>query len=81
MSLEEEITNLIAEKFSVNKEKVTAKTRFKELGADELSIIEFQMDLEDRYVLDISEEDALNLDIVEKTINYVKKYQNTKKVI
>ena len=63
--------HLVAE-LEVPAEKVTPETRFREdLDADSLDLYELVMELEDRYGIRVSEEDAADLVTVGDVVDFV----------
>ncbi len=63
--------HLVAE-LEVSPEKITPETRFKEdLDADSLDLYELVMELEDRYGIRVSEEEAAQIETVGNAVDFV----------
>lgn len=70
------IIELVAEQFTVDADELSEDTAFADLGAEELDITDLVYAVEDRFEMDISEEDANALqtiadlaDLVEAAMN------------
>jgi acyl carrier protein len=62
----------LAEELEVDPEKITETTRFKEdLDADSLDLYELVMELEDRYGIKVSEQDAARIETVGDAVGFV----------
>ena len=71
-NLKEKITSLIVEKLSVNEEQVTPEANFiEDLGADSLDLVQFVMELEDEFKIEIPDEESEKLVTVGDVINYI----------
>jgi|YelNatPaOPRAMG01_1025707.scaffolds.fasta_scaffold00039_122 acyl carrier protein len=76
-NLFEEVKNIIVEKLHVPPEKITEEAHFiNDLGADSLDITTLLMEVNDKYGIDIPEEEAQKLDTVGKLVNYLKEKLN-----
>ena len=61
----EKIQELLAQQLNIDKEKITENSEIiKDLGADSLDIVEMLMALEDKFGIEVSEEEAVNLKTV-----------------
>ncbi len=70
----EKLTAMLAERFDVEKEKITAETRIMEdLGADSLDIVDMLMTLEDDYNITIPEETAQKMKTVGDVADFLEK--------
>ncbi|MBR3382125.1 MAG: acyl carrier protein [Clostridia bacterium] len=68
----EEIRKAIAEQLNVPEENITLETRFVEdLKADSLDLVELVMDLEDRYGVEIPDEQLAEVKTVGQIIEIV----------
>jgi len=68
----EEITDIIVELFGVSKQDVKEESNFqKDFGADSLDGVEFIMKLEEKYNIDIPDDDAEEMTNVGKVVDYV----------
>lgn len=67
----EEVRDLVAEVLRVKKELITPQSRFVEdLKADSLDLVELTMAAEDKYDIEIPDEDTPKLRTVQDAINY-----------
>lgn len=69
----EEIAEIIAEQFGVERETITPETTFEgDLGTDSIDIVELSMTLEDEYPIgEMSEEDITSITTVGDLVQYV----------
>ena len=73
MTIEDIVKRVIIEQFGVNKEQVTPEASFeKDLGADDLDIVEIVTKLENQFDIDIPDEDMLRITTVGAAIEYLK---------
>lgn len=69
----EKMKGLIADQLSIEEEKITADSKFKEdLGADSLDLFELVMALEDEYSVEIPADDLQKMEKVGDVIEYLK---------
>jgi acyl carrier protein len=62
----------LAEELEVDQGRISAETRFKEdLDADSLDLYELVMELEDRYGITVSEEQAAGIKTVADAVDFV----------
>ncbi len=74
MSLFEEIQEIICEQLKARPEEVKLETSFiDDLGADSLDSIELVMALEEKFNIEIPDEDAEGMNTVDDVIRYVAK--------
>jgi len=79
MSVEEDVKQIISEHLGVDIGQVTLDASFvNDLGADSLDTVELVMALEEKFDLEIPDEEAEKLDTVGKAINYIKQHQEEK---
>ncbi|MBN2620107.1 acyl carrier protein [candidate division WOR-3 bacterium] len=72
MALFDDVRNIIVEQLHVPPEKVTMEAKFiEDLGADSLDTVELIMAFEEKFSLQISEEEAQKLDTVGKAVTYL----------
>ncbi|MFT5697076.1 MAG: acyl carrier protein [Myxococcota bacterium] len=73
MALEEQVTGLIVEQLGISKEEAVLGANFLEdLGADSLDIVELVMSLEEKFDIEIPDEDAEKIQTIGDAITYVK---------
>lgn len=69
----EDVKKIIEDKLGVNTEQITMEASFiDDLGADSLDQVELVMDFEDKFEVDIPDEDAEKLRTVGAAIEYLK---------
>jgi len=72
MALFDDVRNIIVEQLHVPPEKVMMEAKFiEDLGADSLDTVELIMAFEEKFDLQISEEEAQKLDTVGKAVSYL----------
>ena len=77
MSLFKEIQKIICEQLKAKPEEVKSETSFiEDLGADSLDTIELVMALEEKFNIEIPDEDAEGMNTVDDVIRYVAKKTN-----
>ncbi len=74
MSYEEDVRKIVIEKLGVKPEEVVDEARFiDDLGADSLDTVELIMALEEKFEVEVPDEDAETLTTVGKAIEYIQK--------
>jgi acyl carrier protein len=74
MSIEQEVIDIVVEQLGVDRDDVTPEKSFVEdLNADSLDLTELIMTFEERFGIEISQEDAEKLKTVRDVINYLDK--------
>lgn len=72
-NIEVEVKKIIEEKLGVNAEQITDQASFiDDLGADSLDQVELVMDFEDKFEIDIPDEDAEKMRTVGEAVSYLK---------
>lgn len=72
--IETKVIEIVAKQFATSKEKVTRATRFQEdLNGDSLDTVEFVMELEDAFGIEIPDSMAEKIKTVGDVIDYVEK--------
>lgn len=76
MAILDDVREVIVDKLGVDAEKVVPEARFiEDLGADSLDTVELIMGLEDKFGLEISDEDAEKIRTVQDAINFIQSKQ------
>jgi acyl carrier protein len=71
-SVEERVIEIVCENLGVNKEQVTRKTSFiEDIGADSLDIVEFVMELEEEFDIQIPDDQAEKIKTVGEAVDYI----------
>jgi acyl carrier protein len=71
-NIEAEVKKIIEEKLGVNAEQITDEASFiDDLGADSLDQVELVMDFEDKFEIDIPDEDAEKMRTVGEAVSYL----------
>jgi acyl carrier protein len=74
--VEARVRSIIAEHLGVAEEQVRPESSFADdLGADSLDIVELVMAFEDRFELEIPEEEAENIRTVKDAISYIQEHR------
>jgi acyl carrier protein len=72
MSLEDDVRKIIVDQLGVDAAQVTQDARFiDDLGADSLDTVELIMALEEKFGIEVPDEDAEKLVTVGKAIEYI----------
>lgn len=75
MSSEQDVIDIVVEQLGVDREDVDASKSFVEdLNADSLDLTELIMNFEERFGIEISEEDAEKLKTVGDVITYINQH-------
>ncbi|MGA7278036.1 MAG: acyl carrier protein [Desulfocapsaceae bacterium] len=76
MALNQEMIDIIVEQLSVEKDKVVPEASFvDDLGADSLDLVELIMAMEEKFDIEIPDEDAEKIVTVQDAVDYVAKVQ------
>ena len=74
MALIDDVKSIIVEQLHVTPEKVTDTAHFvDDLGADSLDIVELVMAFEEKFSIEIPDEDSQQLTTVGKAVEYLEK--------
>ena len=69
------VRDIIVEKLGVNQSEVTEEASFvDDLGADSLDTVELVMDFEEKFSLEIPDEDAEKIATVQDVMNYLREH-------
>ncbi|MBI4243538.1 MAG: acyl carrier protein [Planctomycetes bacterium] len=72
--IETKIIDIVAKKLDIEKDKIKKTSHFiNDLGADSLDTVELIMEIEDAFNINIPDEDAQGIQVVQDAINYVSK--------
>jgi acyl carrier protein len=75
---EDQVKEIIAKELEVGIQQLTPEAKFiEDLGADSLDIVELVMALEEKFGLDIPDEDADKLKTVGDALDYLKSHVNS----
>ena len=73
--IEEQVKEIICEKLSVKPEQITPETSFvNDLGADSLDQVELVMEFEDKFGMQIPDEEAEKIQTVGDAIRYIQEH-------
>ncbi len=73
---EEQVRDIICEKLSVKPDQVSPETSFvNDIGADSLDLVELIMELEDKFDMQIPDEEAEKILTVGDAIKYIEEHQ------
>lgn len=71
-AVSDKVKELIREQLGVDEAAVTSKASFvSDLGADSLDLVEMIMAVEEEFAINIPDEEAEKMQIVEDVINYI----------
>ncbi|MFY9589166.1 acyl carrier protein [Rickettsia endosymbiont of Halotydeus destructor] len=71
-SVEQDVIEIVSNKLGVKKENITAESRFKEdLKADSLDTVELMMEIEGKYKIEISDDNASKILTVADVVEYI----------
>lgn len=74
MAIDQEMIDIIVEQLSVEREKVVPNASFvDDLGADSLDLVELIMAMEEKFDVEIPDEEAEKINTVQNAIDYIKK--------
>ncbi len=74
MAINQEMVDIIVEQLSVEKDKVVSEASFvDDLGADSLDLVELIMAMEEKFDIEIPDEDAEKIVTVQDAVAYVDK--------
>ena len=75
-SIEEKVRSIIVDQLGVESDKVTADAKFiEDLGADSLDTVELVMAFEEKFDIEVPDEEAEKLQSVADVVAYIEKVQ------
>ena len=75
-NIESQVVDVTVEQLGVDREKVTPDAKFiDDLGADSLDIVELVMTFEEKFSLEVPDEDAEKLKSVSDVVTYIKAHK------
>ncbi len=75
-NIEAQVKEIIVDQLGVDPEKVTPTAKFiEDLGADSLDTVELVMTFEEKFSVEVSDEDAEKLKSVEDVVAYITAHQ------
>jgi len=76
-SIQDDVKSIIVEQLGVDEAEVTPSASFvDDLGADSLDTVELVMAFEEKFGIEIPDEDAEKIRSVQDAINYIEKHVN-----
>ncbi|SFV60059.1 Acyl carrier protein [hydrothermal vent metagenome] len=76
MALFDDVKEVVVEQLNVNPDEVKEESKFVEdLGADSLDVVELVMALEEKFDIEIPDEDAEKIATVSDAIKFIEKIQ------
>jgi len=74
-SIEEQVAQIISEQLGVEKGQITLETSFiNDLGADSLDQVELVMEFEQKFDMEIPDEEAEKIQTVGDAVRYIKEH-------
>ena len=67
------VKSVIVEQLDIDKDLVTDDSTFKELGVDSLDAVEIVLKLEEEFEIEISDEDATQINSVSEAVTYIER--------
>ena len=65
------VATTVADKLSIDKNRITKDATLSDLGADSLDLVEIIMKFEEQFGIEINDEDAEKLHNVQEVVDYV----------
>ena len=73
MELEAKVTEIIVEQLDVDREQCVPEASFlDDLGADSLDLMELILEMEDRFRVEVSDDELQKIHIIQDVINFLK---------
>lgn len=67
------ISDIIADKLAIDKQRITKESTLADLGADSLDLVEIIMKMEEQFGIEINDEDAEHMNNVGQVVDYIQK--------
>ena len=78
-SIEERVRKIVAEQLDQDEVDIVPEASFiEDLGADSLDLVELVMRMEEIFDVEIPDEDAENIRLVQDAINYIQQHLSSK---
>jgi acyl carrier protein len=71
MSVQDQVFKKVAETMGVEVGSLTPETKFVDLGADSLDMVEFSMDVEDAFKVSIEQSDMVNIKTLGDAVAFI----------
>jgi len=68
----EKLKKIVSEQFSVDEDSLTTETKFEDLGADSLDLVELIMAIEEEFDIVVNDEDVENIVSLGDVVEYIK---------
>ena len=65
------VATTVADKLSIDKNRITKEATLADLGADSLDLVEIIMKFEEQFGIEINDEDAEKMNNVDEVVNYI----------
>lgn len=65
------ISDIVAQKRSIDKKTITMDSTFQELGADSIDLLEIIIQIEEQFGIEINDDDAENMSSMNEVCSYV----------
>ena len=76
MSVADKVFEIVAERMGVKREDISEQTAFiADLGADSLDQVELMMEFEEKFDLNIPDEEAEKIETIGDAIRYIEEHQ------
>ena len=77
MALFDDVKEVVVEQLNVSPDEVKEESKFVEdLGADSLDVVELVMALEEKFDIEIPDEDAEKIQTVKDALDYIQSHQS-----
>ena len=74
-SIEDRVRAIIAEQLDQDESEIVPEANFiEDLGADSLDLVELVMHIEDEFDVEITDDEAENIRLVQDAINYIQQH-------